>query len=27
MHMQGVAGKNHYPIKFMHVAEILAAGL
>ena len=26
MHMQGVAAKNHYPIKFMHVAEILAAG-
>ena len=26
MHMQGVAAKRHYPIKFMHVAEILAAG-
>lgn len=27
MHMQGVASKQHYPIKFLHVAEILAAGL
>ena len=26
MHMQGVAAKRHYPIRFMHVAEILAAG-
>lgn len=27
MHMQGVAGKKKYNVKFMHVAEILAAGL
>ena len=27
MHMQGIAAKKHYPVKFMHVAEILAAGL
>ena len=27
MHMQGIANKKKYPIKFMHVAEILAAGL
>lgn len=27
MHMQGVAARQKYPVKFMHVAEILAAGL
>ncbi|MDO4819263.1 MAG: (Fe-S)-binding protein [Prevotella sp.] len=27
MHMQGVAQKNHLDIKFIHVVEILAAGL
>ena len=27
MHMQGVAAQQKYPVKFMHVAEILAAGL
>ena len=27
MHMLGVAARQKYPVKFMHVAEILAAGL
>ena len=27
MHMQGIAAKQHLPIKFIHVAQILAAGL
>ena len=27
MHMQGVAARQKYAVKFMHVAEILAAGL
>jgi L-lactate dehydrogenase complex protein LldE len=27
MHMQGVAKKQHLPIKFIHVVQILAAGL
>ena len=27
MHMQGVAARQKYPVKFMNVAEILAAGL
>ena len=27
MHMQGVAARQKCPVKFMHVAEILAAGL
>ena len=27
MHMQGIAKREHKPIKFIHVAEILAAGL
>lgn len=27
MHMRGVAGKQKYDVKFMHVAEILAAGV
>lgn len=26
MHMEGIARRRHLPIKFMHVAEILAAG-
>lgn len=27
MHMQGIAKRKHLPIKFIHVAQILAAGL
>lgn len=27
MHMQGIAAKQHLPIKFIHVAQILSAGL
>ena len=27
MHMQGIAEKEHMPIRFIHVAQILAAGL
>ena len=27
MHMQGIAKKQNLPIKFIHVAEILASGL
>jgi L-lactate dehydrogenase complex protein LldE len=27
MHLQGIAKKNGEPIKFIHVAQILAAGL
>lgn len=27
MHMQGIAAKNSFPIKFIHVAQILSAGL
>ena len=27
MHMQGIAKKENKPIKFIHVVEILAAGL
>lgn len=27
MHMQGIAKRQHLPIKFIHVVEILAAGL
>ncbi|MCR5077092.1 MAG: (Fe-S)-binding protein [Prevotella sp.] len=27
MHMQGIAAKRKYPVRFMHVAEILAAGI
>lgn len=27
MHMQGIAKKNKYGIRFKHVAEILAAGI
>ncbi len=27
MHMQGIAAKQHLPIKFIHVAQILSSGL
>ena len=27
MHMQGIAAKQKFPIKFIHVAQILSAGL
>jgi L-lactate dehydrogenase complex protein LldE len=27
MHMQGIARKEHLPIQFIHVVQILAAGL
>jgi L-lactate dehydrogenase complex protein LldE len=27
MHMQGIAEKEHLPIRFIHVVQILAAGL
>ena len=27
MHMQGIAGKEQLPIKFIHIAQILSAGL